>query len=366
MQRRGYKDIVVYIDDFLIVTPTYEQCNEALHVLIRLLRKLGFCISWPKVVGLTQRITFLGVVIDTVASTLSLGADKLRKLDQELNAFWARKRATKQQLQRLAGLLNWACSVMRGGKFFLRRILDSISVHKHARHEIRLSYEFKRDLAWWRTYLHSFDGVMYYDEQAKVSVHMDACNTAAGGFWQGQWRYAVFQCDLPAAANLHINYKEVVAVVEAVKCWAPSWCGRTVVIHTDSTVAKCIIDKGRSKNKLINCMLGKMFWVCAKYNCKMYAIFVSGCVNIFADTVSRLHERGNIKQLASLLTNWFSGSQARAVSFSVSMSEEAFFFLMRRTKQAFFVACTDRKTLYVRGHVFAVNTQKTYASHMRS
>ena len=125
MERRGFKDIVVYIDDFLVIAPTYEICNEALHTLITLLRRLGFSISWPKVVGPTQKITFLGVVIDTTSSTLSLGTEKLGKLRERLTFFAKRKRASKLQLQQLAGLLNWACCAVRGGKFFLRRILDS-------------------------------------------------------------------------------------------------------------------------------------------------------------------------------------------------------------------------------------------------
>lgn len=50
--------------------------------LIRMLRNLGFNISWKKVVGPTQRITFLGVDMDTRDSTLSLGEEKLTILQQ--------------------------------------------------------------------------------------------------------------------------------------------------------------------------------------------------------------------------------------------------------------------------------------------
>ena len=64
MARRGYKCLVVYLDDLLIVCETKQQCNEALHVLIKLLCRRGFGISWAKVVGPTQRIVFLGILID--------------------------------------------------------------------------------------------------------------------------------------------------------------------------------------------------------------------------------------------------------------------------------------------------------------
>ena len=129
------------------------QCNRALHTLIRLLRSLGFCAGWHKVMGPTQKIIFLGIDINTVDSTMSLGGDKLRKFDDTLNNFWARTRAMKQQLQSLAGLLKWACNTVQAGKFFLRHILDSIAHLKHPWHKIKLSQNFKHDVAWWKTYI---------------------------------------------------------------------------------------------------------------------------------------------------------------------------------------------------------------------
>ena len=63
--------------------------------LINLLRKLDFNIRWHKVVGPTQRNTFLGVDIDTHNSTLSLGNDKLQQLGQRLQQFQNKRRATK-------------------------------------------------------------------------------------------------------------------------------------------------------------------------------------------------------------------------------------------------------------------------------
>jgi len=135
MAAHGFDGLVVYIDDFLVVSKTKEHCNEALHFLIRLLRKLGFGISWAKVVAPTQRLVFLGILIDTTECTLGLDDDKLAQLQDKLLHFCGIKRATKRQLQSLAGLLNWACQAIRGGWFFLHRILDMIPKLKHGTHK---------------------------------------------------------------------------------------------------------------------------------------------------------------------------------------------------------------------------------------
>ena len=121
MSRRGYT-IVVYMDDFLICEESKDKCHKALITLIFLLRALGFSINWHNVVDPSQRITFLGIEICSISMYLRLPKDKLLSLREELALFLHRKRASKHQLQSLAGKLNWAAAVVYGGRVFLRRI----------------------------------------------------------------------------------------------------------------------------------------------------------------------------------------------------------------------------------------------------
>lgn len=330
MSRRGLSGTVAYIDDFFLTAKSKEECTDMLMTLIRLLRRLGFYISWPKVVGPTQTITFLGVQICTLTSTLSLGDDKLQQLQQRLQQFQGKRRATKHSLQSLAGSLNWACQAVKGGKFFLRRILDTIKPLQQQRHKARLSREFHADLQWWLSYMHVFNGVVYYDAKGKEHVHVDACNLAAGAFWNGDWLYSVFHVDMPRTTDLHINYKEVCAVVYAVSRWARHWRGRHVVVHTDSTVTKAIINKGRTKDAYVNSLLRKMAWECASVNCSVSAVHDSSSVNIMADTISRLHE-GKLGMLRQLLANWHRGRPPET-HLLYHMSLQSFAFLLSRSQ----------------------------------
>ncbi len=61
-------------------------------------------------------------------------------------------------MQSLAGLLNWVCKVVYGGRTFLRRILDTISSCTAPSHHVRLGKGFHRDVQWWLSSLASFDG----------------------------------------------------------------------------------------------------------------------------------------------------------------------------------------------------------------
>ena len=93
--------IIVYLDDFLVIGATREECQLAYDTL--LLIDLGFTLSEHKLVPPTQRLTFLGVELDTMAGTMTLPADKLAELHTVVLQCQNKQRASKKQLQRLAG-----------------------------------------------------------------------------------------------------------------------------------------------------------------------------------------------------------------------------------------------------------------------
>ena len=116
---------------------------SAVHILIQLLREMGFSISYDKVEGPATRVTFVGIVVDSVSFTLELPQQMLNEFYTILLQFTARKCASLCQLQQLAGHLNWAGQAVRGGRCYLRCILDVI---KLAHHKIVLSESFYADI----------------------------------------------------------------------------------------------------------------------------------------------------------------------------------------------------------------------------
>ena len=191
MARRGYK-MIVYLDDFLIVASSWTQCMEAYECLLELLQNLGFEISFRKVVPPTQCLTFLGVQIDSVGQYLSLPQNKLVDLQAFVQEFLYRRRASKRQLQVLAGKLNWACQVVFGGRTFLRRILDAMNSLQSPSARFRFTPEFYADLLWWSKFLQVFNEKrMFLDAVPELNVQTDACFEAAGAFFNGDWRYLI-------------------------------------------------------------------------------------------------------------------------------------------------------------------------------
>ena len=128
MARQGFNTILAYLDDFLIIGDSKHECELAYCELIHLLSELGFGINWEKAVAPTQRLTFLGIEIDTVFRQLCLPESKLCELRELLSDTLLKGSITKRDLQSLVGKLNFAARVVFGGRTFLRRIIVRLIV----------------------------------------------------------------------------------------------------------------------------------------------------------------------------------------------------------------------------------------------
>lgn len=247
MMRRGYQ-VIAYLDDFLIVAEDHDTCLSGQHVLIGLLRAMGFAIAWAKVDGPAQSIVFLGVELNTVLFSVGLPEDKIKDFSQLLLKFKNMKRASLKQLQTLAGKLNWASQVIKCGRSYLRRVLDVMAPLQRNNHKARLSDPFRQDIEWWLSVLQVFPGKLLLHKPVVHVINIDACTEGGGFIWGQDWGYVHWKLDEPRVTNWHINCKETLSAVFAARRWAPFWKDSIVIFVTDNQSARSWIEKGTVKN----------------------------------------------------------------------------------------------------------------------
>jgi hypothetical protein len=300
MKKRGF-DIVAYLDDFWLSASTYGECTRALNTLLALLRKLGFAINYSKVECPCQRLTFLGIEFDSLAMTLQLPENKLGVLHSEICEFYLRSKVSKRELQSLAGKLNWATSVINGGRSHLRRLIDRISTLRQPWHRTRLTHDMKADLQFWIDYMYFFNGrARMVDSRPSASISIDSCGLAAGGYYAGQMVYTPWNAFSREIADLHINDKEILALELALAQWAPQLRDKSIFVHSDSMVACAVIKRGSSKNPIVMASLRRVFWLSTVFNFRIRMCFYPGVRNVVADRISRLHEPGGLEKLLSV------------------------------------------------------------------
>ena len=286
---------IAYLDDFLIFGKSFEECSSAMHTLINLLRQLGFAINWSKVEGPSQQLVFLGVVVDSVSMTLALPTLKLKDFSDLLTMFLKKKRVSVRQLETLVGKLSWASQVICGGRTFLRRVLDLKNSVKERHHKVLLTNAFFADLQWWILFMETFNGTgQIQDPRPISSLQTYASSEGGGGFYNGDYFYINWALDLPVCATEHINVKEFVAIFLAVFRWCNNFLNKKVIIYSDNASAVSWINKGTSRNPLIQFMCRILFWISAMNNCAFSARYIPGKQNSIADACSRLHELDNL------------------------------------------------------------------------
>lgn len=151
--------LVNYLDDFLVIGSSFEDCEEAQYRVVDFLHFLGLQNLWGKVTPPSQITTYLGIEIDSVKMELRLPPRKIEKLRLILEKFSTKKSASKHQLEQLCGLLAHCPTVVKGGRVFCRLLYDACKIASRMKSKcVRLNNMAKDDIAWWKKFAILFNG----------------------------------------------------------------------------------------------------------------------------------------------------------------------------------------------------------------
>ena len=152
LQQAGIRFVLHYLDDYIIVSPpNSSNCARAVEILGQTCTQLRVPMAANKSEGPVTSLVFLGIVIDTVAGELHLLDDKLQHLRPLLQRWGSKRACCCRELESLIGILNHACKVVRPGRSFLRRLINSLhqTGNRPEGHSIiRLNNACQADIAW--------------------------------------------------------------------------------------------------------------------------------------------------------------------------------------------------------------------------
>ena len=295
-----------YLDDFIIIADTYQAALFAQNVLIQTLRSLGFYISWKKLTSPSQYCKFLGIIIDSVLQELVLPNDKMLKLHREL-AFWENKTtSTKLQMQRLCGVLNFCCKVIRGGRVFMFHMIELLKLF-NLRKRIELPKTFHDDISWWLSFAEQFNGRADFFDPVKdnVKIYTDACLEGLAAIFDGDYYQArvfaladdcityitttvnTYDVYVPVEHVMNINVLELIAVLLAMRRWSYCLINCRVILYCDNLQVCYNLAKDKTKNDLSNQCLRDIFWICISNNIYISPSYIPSSANIYADYLSR-------------------------------------------------------------------------------
>ena len=133
-------------------------CLTSFNTWIRILMSLEAPVVSSKMIGPSQEIEFLGIMLDSIHMEVRLPQDKLSRIHDLLNSFKSHRSVRLVELQSLIGTLQFACKVVVPCRTFLQRAINLTRGVPSCFHHIRLSKKFFRDLDMWNVFLANWNG----------------------------------------------------------------------------------------------------------------------------------------------------------------------------------------------------------------
>ena len=293
MHLRGVpRTVIRYVDDFIVIAPSAQKCQEYLDIMLQTCRDSGFSVQPSKVTVPSTVTEFLGIVIDTELQQLRISAERLTELSEELQAWLGAKKATKRKLLSLIGKLSFAAAVVRTGRAFIGRLLGASKAAQALHHHVKLNEEARADLSWWASCIASHNGVSYYNpswsHDGVVHIFTDASNTACGGVCGREWFQVAYLGTFAKLLEHSINWREFHAVLAALATWASDLRGKTVVFHVDNMVVCHILNSLYSPVKKLMQFARSWCLLIEEYNIMAAVVYIDTVSNLDADDLSRM------------------------------------------------------------------------------
>ena len=177
------------------------------------------------------------------------------------------------------------------GSLFIRRLIQASKQVVELYHVVKLDAECKKDIMWWKRNLVKNNGVTWFPRLFDVStatiMFTDASQKAAAAVVGSSWTVQHFDGQFSWLADKNIAVKELYAIILGISTFAVRLQGKQVLMNTDNKAIDCCIDKGSSKDTLINALLRSLYYYTSVYHIEYKSCHVSGVSNVLADALSR-------------------------------------------------------------------------------
>ncbi|KAL0198781.1 hypothetical protein M9458_007321, partial [Cirrhinus mrigala] len=177
--------ILNYLDDWLILAQSRDQLCEHRDLVLAHLSRLGFRVNWEKSkLSPTQRISFLGMELDSVEQKACLTQERAQSMLNCLNTFKCRTAVPLKLFQRLLGHMAAAAAVTLLGLLHMRPLQHWLHGRVLKRAWLCGTHRVKVTPACHQTFTRG--QTLRSSGQEHAVVHTDASTTGWGATYDGQ------------------------------------------------------------------------------------------------------------------------------------------------------------------------------------
>ena len=290
-----------YLDDFFFVALLQALCNKQISVFLDVCSQINFPVSLDKTFWGSTRITFLGLLIDTVQQKILIPIDKVERVVNFILFVLHKpnKKITLKQLQQLCGHLNFLCNAIIPGRAFTRRIYAHGAGLTKPNHHLNVTKEVRLDLEMWYEFLTADSSVYnrpFFDlgsnlvfDDIKFATDASANPLlGAGGTCGAAWFILQWNEDFILQQRPSINYLELFAVTVGIFAWlGKDFQNRNLTLFCDNQSVVYMLNSNASKCKNCMILIRKIVLHNIRHNIRLRLKYVESKRNRFLDLLSR-------------------------------------------------------------------------------
>lgn len=285
---------VAYIDDSYLQADLYDHCVQNVIDTVTMFDKLGLVVHPEKSVLVpTQRLVFLGFILDSILMRISLTPEKACRVKNACKQLVDTVLPSIRQVAQVLGLLTSSFPGVMYGPLHYRWIeIDKTQALKQCKGNFEsamsLSPEAISDLRWWIESIETAFNQISHDTP-QVTMTTDASKTGWGCTCQGTPTGGSWTAD---EAENHINYLETKAVLLGLRSFSDIISGKSITVLIDNTTAvACLNQMGTCHSNTINRLVIDIWEWCITHNIWLTASHIPGINNTAADAESRKTRR---------------------------------------------------------------------------
>ncbi len=284
--------ILNYLVDWLILAQSRALLCEHRDTVLGYLSRLGLRVNWEKSkLSPVQRISFLGMELDSVNLTARLSVERAQSMLNCLESFQRKRAVPLKHFQRLLGHMASAAAVTPLGLLHMRLLQHWLHdrvprwAWRRGTYRVSVTPSCRQTFGPWSDLAFLRAGVPLGQVSRHVVVSTDAsamgwgamCNGhAAAGLWTGsrlQW---------------HINCLKLLAVWLALRRFKGLLHDKHVLVRTDNTATVAYINhQGGLRSRRLSQLARHLLLWSQKHLRSLRAVHIPGELNRAADELSR-------------------------------------------------------------------------------
>lgn len=292
LRRLGVR-VVIYLDDMLFLNQRKELLVVDMNTALWLLEHLGFLINWEKSnLSPTQKLEFLGMLLDSVQMTVSLPEKKTQSIQSDCRDMLRKGVTSVRNLAKLIGKLTSSVLAVSPAPLNYRRLQMQksralLQSKQNYAANITLPDECRQELAWWIENLQNWNGKAMISPAPDMVITTDSSlkgwgATCEGVTTQGLWK--------SSESKKHINALELTAAFFAIQAFTKGKKVKHVHLRVDNSATVAQINKmGGTRSPKLMTITRDLWNYCLSRQITATASHLPGSLNWEADQASRVY-----------------------------------------------------------------------------